>query len=359
MADVIMGEDRMSRTHVSDNVSPNKRGASTAEELQWSTTPAGSGNVPGGNQGTTIEEHVYRPNKRLRPWPPTDATPEEWKPRTRYPYVRRKKRAEKWWEERDQRYVDDLNIDIEAWAKAHASGGSSAQTTEDVYPRDGEANHRAAIEESRRKLAELERDRPLWEEAARRRQAEEEAARRAREQAERRAEAEEQRKRQEAAKGEEERRARAAKEKAAREEVQRRRQEQKRRWSSGLWTPQRALERYKQLCDEFDQAKYTEADPITFDIVPWPVLNSPVTLTVEDVDWAAVENFFQTVRRTMRGQDYKLFVEKSHRRFHPDRWRARGLLRSVQDEETRNCLEVAANTVTQAITPLWMEAKNL
>lgn len=44
-------------------------------------------------------------------------------------------------------------------------------------------------------------------------------------------------------------------------------------------------------------------------------------------------------------------------RFHPDRWRARGLLKSMEDHDERGFIEVAANTVAQALTPLWREVK--
>lgn len=116
---------------------------------------------------------------------------------------------------------------------------------------------------------------------------------------------------------------------------------------------QRALERYRALSDTFDVAKFDPENPLAFDGVPWPVLHSPVRLTVEDIDWSAVEAFFEAVRPSMRPQDYRQFVEKSQRRFHPDRWRSRGLLKSVANEEERESMEVAANTVAQAITPLW------
>ncbi|KIP10869.1 hypothetical protein PHLGIDRAFT_184256 [Phlebiopsis gigantea 11061_1 CR5-6] len=134
-------------------------------------------------------------------------------------------------------------------------------------------------------------------------------------------------------------------------------QQQQERFSHGPWTSQRALERYKSLADAFDSAKFTAEDPVTFATVPWPVLHKPTRFTVEDVDWSSVEAFFHAVRSHMRSQDYKTFVEKSHRRFHPDRWRARRVLQSIEDDELRACLEVAANTVAQAITPLWKAIK--
>lgn len=222
-----------------------------------------------------------------------------------------------------------------------------------------EARRQAAIEESRRKLAELEKDKPLWEQAARRRteaeRAENEQRRAQREAQRRAAEAEEQRRQQqERDRAEAERRARAAHEKAAREQEQRRRQQQQ-RWAYGPWTTQRALERYKVLSEAFDGTRFSEDSPASFDAIPWPVLQAPSLLVVEDIDWNAVEAFFRSVRAYMRPQDYKVFVQESHRRFHPDRWRARGILRSVSDEETRSCLEVASNTVAQALTPLWRE----
>lgn len=78
---------------------------------------------------------------------------------------------------------------------------------------------------------------------------------------------------------------------------------------------------------------------------------------MEDIDWGAVEDFFRTVRPSMRPQDWKVFVEKSQRRFHPDRWRARGLLKSVRDEGERGEMEVAVGVVSQAVNPIWRDLK--
>jgi hypothetical protein len=235
---------------------------------------------------------------------------------------------------------------------------------EDNHQLDEEAAREAAIAESRRKLAELEADRPLWEEFARKRAASEQIeseARRAKEERRQAAArlAEEERKlkaereareaimREEMARNEREARAKREKEKRQRHQ----------RWSSGVWTVKRALERYKTLCVTFDETKFTTDEPLTFDAVPWPVLHSPVSFTVEDVDWGAVEKFFEEVKPHMRTQDYKVFVQASQRRFHPDRWRARGLLKSIEDETERGFLEVAANSVAQALTPLWREVR--
>ncbi|TFY69170.1 hypothetical protein EVJ58_g587 [Rhodofomes roseus] len=176
---------------------------------------------------------------------------------------------------------------------------------------DEEALRQAAIEESRRKLAELEKDKPLWEEASRRRmEAEraEEERRRVQSEAQRQAaEAEARRRRQEAERAEAERRARAARENAAHEQEQRRRQQQQQRWSYGPWTTARALERYKVLSETFDSAKFAEDSPATFNVIPWPVLRSPAMLSIEDIDWNAVEAFFRKAigasTQTVGGQE--------------------------------------------------------
>ncbi|KAF9244937.1 hypothetical protein BU15DRAFT_71296 [Melanogaster broomeanus] len=235
---------------------------------------------------------------------------------------------------------------------------SQGQDGPDETPLDPEAAREAEIAESIRKLRELERDRPLWEDQRKRREAQE----RAEEQERQRLKAEEHRKKQEREAAEREKRLaqeeaeRRAREDALRERENRQRR-QRQRWESGPWTTHRALEHYRMVSEEFDAAKFTPDHVITFHDIPWPVLHPPSRLTVEDVDWSAVETFFATVKTHMRLQDYKDFVEKSHRRFHPDRWRARKVWSAVRDEVERGYLEVAANTVAQAITPIWRAAK--
>jgi len=222
--------------------------------------------------------------------------------------------------------------------------------------------HEDLIAESRRKIAELERDRPLWEAAAHareRQQREEEEERRAaqerrkREEAEALARAEEERRLE--AERERERARRAEAEAEAKAQAKRRAEAQRARWARGPWTSQRALERYRVLCVSFDEA--AKPASLTFEDIPWPTLCAPFTFGPEDIDWAAVETFFRTVRGHMRAQDYRAFVEKSHRRFHPDRWSARCLLAAIGDDDARGLVEVAANTVAQALTPLWREAR--
>jgi hypothetical protein len=251
----------------------------------------------------------------------------------------------------------------EAWGRT--AKGPEHRTESSADADDKEARRLEAIAESIAKLAELERDRPLWEAQAKKRQAQEAAEEQARQvKAEERQQAAareaEAAKRAKAEREEREEKERADADEREREEAAWRRTERRNRearWSSGPWTAMRALERYKILCDEFDGIRFSANDPLTFTDVPWPILRAPTWLTVEDVDWTAVEKFFEAVQPHMRVQDYKMFVEKSHRRFHPDRWRSRGLLKNVKDEDERACLEVAANTVAQALTPLWTTLK--
>jgi len=153
-------------------------------------------------------------------------------------------------------------------------------------------------------------------------------------------------------------RARADTERQKREAAAKRTWETKRQeWQSGPWTTSRALDRYKAICETFDNTRFSLSEPLVFQNVPWPVLHAPRSFNVEDVDWSAVESFFEAVKPYVRGDDYKAFVEKSHRRFHPDRWRSRRLLASIVDDGDRECIEVAANTVAQALTPLWRNLK--
>lgn len=231
---------------------------------------------------------------------------------------------------------------------------------------EAESARLKAIEESRRKIAELEQDRHLWEQAAQQRQREEE--RRKAEEAEREREEqlrrewekkEHKRQQKEAAeqeraieweriqrekrKAEEMERERIARERKVQEERERHSRERaarQQRWNTGPWTTTRAYERYRLLCESFDTTKFGPDTPLTMDAIPWPVLDHPDRIVVESIDWQAVEKFFDAVKTHLRLQDYKLLVEKSHKRFHPDRWRSRSLLKSVEDEEERGYMEV-------------------
>lgn len=282
---------------------------------------------------------------------------------------RERKKQKRWDEEikarrqnRDSRFLREVYTEIPIpnvsgkvlgmrWIAILIIGKLNPQGVQEISDDDAEGSvddevgvRNAAIAESRRKLAELEADRPLWEAVAARRAEEErvEQLQRARAQEERRAAA--------AAKAQQEKRQREEIERIAREEVEKRerarREKEKRQrqsWLYGKWSQQRAMEKYLDLSKLFDETKFSPEYPLTVDAIPWPVLQSPSTFAVEDVTWQAVEEFFEAFRSKMRTQDFKNLVEKSHRRFHPDRWRSRSLLTSVADEVERGCLEVGAS----------------
>ncbi|KAF9792750.1 hypothetical protein BJ322DRAFT_1103221 [Thelephora terrestris] len=310
---------------------------------------------------------TLRPNKRMRTESLTPKRPRHCS-KMREERGRQRARQKKEWNEKARKAREDAFIQ-ELFNLPSSRSQSQPQSEPEVISDDSSDDEggidpieveRRKIEESRRKIAELEKDRPLWEtarkERERREQEEERERQTAKKARERKAEGERREREYR------ERMAKEAEERQKREQEERQRQEKERkhtqnraRWTRGHWTIQRALERYRFLCEQFDNAKFSSEDPLTFDDIPWPVLHC--TFSVEDIEWSSVENFFASVKPHMRIQDYKAFVEKSHRRFHPDRWRARGLLRSMQDDDERGFIEVAANTVAQALTPLWHDTK--
>ena len=97
---------------------------------------------------------------------------------------------------------------------------------------------------------------------------------------------------------------------------------------------------------------------MTFESVPWPILKSPFAASLVDVEWQAVEQFFENVRTMVTEEEYRTMVEKAHRRFHPDKWRARGLLGTVLDEDLRQRMETAGNVVSQALGPIWTKSRS-
>ncbi|KAK7052485.1 hypothetical protein R3P38DRAFT_3255644 [Favolaschia claudopus] len=261
--------------------------------------------------------------------------------------------------------------------------------------------------ESQLKILQLERDRPIWEaakkkreekeqqervkEAGRRRAAELEESRRkmqdfiaqekekerqrlaeqARVKERLRKEAEEkERERQRREKEEHERKVREKREKLERwkrlkaatdAEEARCQKRDAQLWGQGQWTHARALERLKIQIEEFNSIKFSETQPLTFRVIPWPVLVDPLDLDIEQIDWQAVEAFFASVKVRLAKNvgEYKALVEKVHRLFHPDKWRSRSLLDTVMDEQLRKALETAGNVVVQAMTPIWRKSKGI
>lgn len=123
------------------------------------------------------------------------------------------------------------------------------------------------------------------------------------------------------------------------------------------WTHRAALERFKALTEEFDGIKFSEAQPLAFENIPWPALTDPYTLKIEHIDWSIVEKFFGEASLAYKLAEYKALVEKTHRMFHPDKWHSKNILATVMDEKLRASLEKAGNIVSQAITPIWRKSR--
>ncbi|TFK75437.1 hypothetical protein BDN72DRAFT_757762 [Pluteus cervinus] len=293
-----------------------------------------------GDSGQPRETPIYTSGsggaKRTRRMSPSAAQKDLQKKRTKQTQEKHKKRMERleeWRKEKMTHFMKEIYEDAQLHGNGYAPRTSSGNRVPPSSEEFDEQAHQAALEESRRKIAELESDRPLWEEKAKRRKLQEQEQ--LRREAELKAAAERQSRMQREREREEALRTQQENERRERE-----RRARQQRWTIGPWTTQRALERYRVLSESFDNTKFGVEEPLSADLVPWPVLQSPARFSIEDVDWTAVEKFFETVKPHMRAQDFKVFVEKSHRRFHPDRWRSRSLLKSVMDEAERGCMEV-------------------
>ncbi|KAG6880331.1 hypothetical protein C0992_011080 [Termitomyces sp. T32_za158] len=232
----------------------------------------------------------------------------------------------------------------------------------DDFVDDDKAAHAARIEQSRRKMAELEKDRPLWNAAAARRmeqqQLEEESFRR--EATEKRAKTAQHQK-QERLKREEEERTKKeeAVQAAQQQEIQvlidrenKRRQRLQQMfdyWSSAAWSATLALDRYRALLHEFGQTKFIPGIiPLRTCDVPWPVL--PREYTLQCVTLEEITKFFDTMQVILSMEDYKDLLKKSSLRFHPDHWRVR--LDSVVNEEERKAIAEVNAMIIQHLTSL-------
>jgi hypothetical protein len=233
---------------------------------------------------------------------------------------------------------------------------------------DEEAIRQQELAESIRKMREM---RELEEEDLRKRQEKQEQER---EEAERRKQEAEERAREECERKAREEKARVEREQREREQEAAGRQklyeeatakERERcmkrdamhRTNFPMWTTHGRVQRFEAVSQEFDEIKFSETQPLTFESVPWPLPFLPSMATFDDVEWSAVEEFFAAAKSVVGEAAYKLLVEKAHRRFHPDKWRSRGILNTVVDVDLRVRLENAGNVVAQAITPLWLATK--
>jgi hypothetical protein len=128
---------------------------------------------------------------------------------------------------------------------------------------------------------------------------------------------------------------------------------------STFWPVWLALQRFQAVYEEFDRIHFSERQPLVFESIPWPVLHRPDSLKVSTIDWSSVKFFFRQIRPQLQTPVYKDLAEKTQQRFHPDRWRSRGILATVFDGDMREQIREAGNVVSQAITPIWRESQNL
>jgi hypothetical protein len=220
---------------------------------------------------------------------------------------------------------------------------------------------RQKVEEARRKMEEFERKEAA--EAERRREEEKKRQERKQQQeeekrreAERQRKAEEEKKRKANEKAEQQKRAH---EEATAAEEERCRKRDTKNWGKVPWTPDAALNRFNFVEREFTSTNYSMARPITFGSIPWPVLENPTTLTLEDLNWESVESFLRHTKKAYAGQDsaaYAKFLKQIQLMFHPDRWRSRNLLQAVMDAKLREGLEKGGKIVSQAVNQ-WIQSR--
>ncbi len=124
------------------------------------------------------------------------------------------------------------------------------------------------------------------------------------------------------------------------------------------WNNARAIAVYQERCKIFDMATFDHVTPMTFDMAPWPVLKHPVELTEEDITSLRVDEFFETAlrHRYVPYEKLKSMIRESATRWHPDRWKARGIFNSVANEDYAGW-EGLVTTVAQALMPMRDEVK--
>jgi len=135
-------------------------------------------------------------------------------------------------------------------------------------------------------------------------------------------------------------------------EITRCRQRDVRTWGQGLWTIARALTRFLSQKKEFLEIKFSDAQPLTAEVIPWPVLVRPLNLKLGDIDWHMVKEFFACVEHQISAEEYKGLVWETYLMFRADRWRAKQRFVSVKDEPMRELLNNTVNTVSQAMESL-------
>lgn len=118
------------------------------------------------------------------------------------------------------------------------------------------------------------------------------------------------------------------------------------------WNLDKALERHICVCQEFDSITFDGSQPLTFESVPWPVRLPPLGFTVDKISWGEVTSFFEAMKLKMTEEDYRSLLQKSQRRFHPDKWSSRRLIKTIKDPVIATQIENAGKVVSQAVNAL-------
>lgn len=146
-------------------------------------------------------------------------------------------------------------------------------------------------------------------------------------------------------------------------EKERRRHEREQRenrmrskWLNVRWTNGLAVQRYIELCKVFDSTNFHEDNRVVFDLLPWPVLVHPLDLCDDVITWDAIEKFYEAAYCHTSYEEFKALIQDAQKRFHPDRWSSRGVLRGLDDEERQRFIKLTT-TVSQSVSPLWREAR--
>lgn len=141
-----------------------------------------------------------------------------------------------------------------------------------------------------------------------------------------------------------------------------------RRRDEGIWhlllasEMDRCVKWLEQAGKDFDSTKFSRACPLTFESVPWPVCRRGQRhCDLEDITWDAVKKFFDRLKSHLRSlgreEHYHDLLQATQRRFHPDKWSARGLLKTVFDDALRERLADLGVIVSQEATELWSKSK--
>ncbi|KDR75897.1 hypothetical protein GALMADRAFT_68821 [Galerina marginata CBS 339.88] len=251
-------------------------------------------------------------------------------------------------QERERKFMREVLSEVpqpQSHSEAHTGMGESNFPDIPQSSEETGGLHAQKLEESRRKMAELNADRDRQRQREQLYRGEEEEARRVK--AEARRQAEEKMRQMEA----EARRLQEQEETRLRDQERRRRVEMMEhldreralrhlQWERGVWTNARAIERFKAVLEFFVNTRFeAENFPLTFIDIPWPTLRRPNELRVQDVDWQGATAFFDAAKSLMSVGDYKKFVKICFLKLHTDRWSSRRLYAAIMDEGERNEIE--------------------